>query len=124
MGHLFCEHQVKKINIEIADTPDMLSKGLMFRKSLDENSGMLFKFPCATYASFWGKNTYIPLDIAFIKDNKVSEIKEIAPFSTKTVYSNFPCQYAVEVNAGFFKKNEIKEGTEIEFEKDNLIFKC
>lgn len=116
---------MKKISIEIADTPDMLSKGLMFRKNLDENSGMLFKFPDITYASFWGKNTYIPLDIAFIgKDNKISEIKEIVPFSTKTIHSNFPCKYALEVNNGFFNKNEIKEGMEVDIEDGALIFKC
>ena len=55
-----------KLTVEVADTPASLAHGLMHRKSLAADAGMLFKFPSITEAHFWGKNTYIPLDIAFI----------------------------------------------------------
>jgi len=111
---------MKSINIEIADTPDLLSQGLMFRKELDKNSGMLFKFPGSSFASFWGKNTYLPLDIAFIsKEGTVLSQKEIVPMSTKVVRSDFPCQYALEVNSGFFKNNDINIGTQLLIDEEN-----
>ena len=50
---------IKSINVEIADTPDTLSQGLMFREKLGSDEGMLFKFPSVIFASFWGKNTYL-----------------------------------------------------------------
>lgn len=107
------------LKIEIADTPDLLSKGLMFRKSLDKNNGMLFKFPMTIEASFWGKNTYIPLDVAFVDNNyKISSIGSIVPLSTRYIRSDFPCIMAIEANAGFFEKNNIKVGDKIDLIKD------
>lgn len=113
----------KTINIEVANTPELLSRGLMHRQTLDKDSGMLFKFPDKIYASFWGANTYIPLDIAFINDGKVAEIKQIVPLSTKSVYSSFPCQLALEVNAGFFENNGIKIGEEVNIDEKNSKIK-
>jgi len=107
------------VNVEIADTPELLSKGLMFRKSLDKDAGMLFKFPDVIYASFWGANTYIPLDLAFITtDGTISGIENIVPLSTKGIYASFPCKYALEVNSGFFKENEIDVGSKIKINED------
>lgn len=119
-----------KLEIEVADTQDKLAKGLMFRESLPENSGMLFKFNSPFDGGFWGKNTYIPLDVAFIdRSGKISSIKSITPMSTKIVRSNDLCSMAIEANAGFFRKNKINEGHRIEiisnsegFEKE-IIFK-
>ena len=111
---------VKSINVEIADTPDLLAQGLMFRETLDKNSGMLFKFPDVIYASFWGKNTYLPLDIAFISKNGiVSDILEIVPLSTRTVHSSIPCKYALEVNSGYFKENGIGVGAKIKIDEES-----
>ena len=104
-----------KISLEISDTPATLAQGLMFRKELADNQGMLFKFPSITEASFWGKNTYIPLDIAFIHNNKIADIKEITPMSTKMVRSSVPCDRAIEVNAGFFRRNQINVGDTVQF---------
>ena len=109
-----------KINIEIADTPDLLAQGLMHRKTLDWNNGMLFKFPFHREASFWGKNTYIPLDVAFIdKNGIIFDIKKIAPLSTRQIWSSGPCSMALETNAGFFDKNKINIGTKIEVLSDS-----
>lgn len=105
------------IEAEVADTPNLLSQGLMWREKLGQNNGMLFKFPSLIEASFWGKNTYIPLDIAFIDaKNKIVDIGEIAPLSTRMVRSKMPCVMAIEVNNGFFKTNNITVGDTISIE--------
>jgi len=110
---------MKTINIEIADTPNLLVQGLMFREDLDKDAGMLFKFPSVNYASFWGKNTYLPLDVAFIgSDGTIVDINEITPLSTRSVHSSLPCQYALEVNSGYFKDNGIEIGAKIEIDED------
>lgn len=113
------------LKIEIADNPVALAQGLMGRQKLAADAGMLFKFPMILEASFWGKNTYIPLDVAFIDANDIiTEIQPIVPLSTKAVRSGKGCSMAVEANAGFFRENGIKvgdkvnlndEGTEISF---------
>lgn len=109
-----------KLKVEIADSPQSLSYGLMHRKELPQDQGMLFKFPGALEASFWGKNTYIPLDVAFIDNtNRITEIKNIAPMSTRLVRSSGLCQMAVEANAGFFDKHGIQCGSKIQVVHDN-----
>lgn len=112
----------KKIKIEIAKTPSEKQKGLMYRKSLDSDSGMLFIFDKSQKMSFWGANTYIPLDIAFIKENKIIDIKEIIPLSTKAVTSNEPCELVLEVSLDFFKNNDISIGDFINIEEDEILF--
>jgi len=103
------------LKVKIADTPDLLSKGLMFVKEMDQDKGMLFKFPSIIEASFWGKNTYLPLDIAFVdKTNKITDIRHIAPLSTKMVRSS-GCIMAIEANAGYFKTNGISSGHKVVF---------
>ena len=117
-----------KVNVEIADTPASLAHGLMHRQELEENNGMLFKFPFQREASFWGKNTYIPLDIAFIDSNGIiTDIKQITPLSTKQVWSSGLCSMALETNAGFFFYFDIKVGYKVELvsneDKQELIIK-
>lgn len=112
----------KKIKIELADTPQKRSTGLMFRKSIDKDYGMLFVFNSKDKLSFWGANTYIPLDIAFIDGNKIIDIKEIVPLSTKPVKSSIPCDRALEISSDFFNKNNISIGSLIEINNDELIF--
>ena len=108
-----------KIKIEIADSPMQLAQGLMHRDKLDADSGMLFKFRQAAPVAFWGKNTYIPLDVAFIVENKISEIKHIAPLSTKMIHSTGNCSMALEANAGYFSRNNIITGSSVKFIKDD-----
>jgi len=107
-----------RLTVDIADTPTTLTKGLMGVKHMDQNTGMLFQFASSLEASFWGKDTYIPLDIAFVDSkNKIIDIKQITPMSTKSVRSDGICLMAIEANAGFFKKNEIGVGDTIELER-------
>jgi len=102
---------MKSIFVELADTHIKRELGLMNRKHLSQNQGMLFKFPFNTRLSFWMKDTYIPLDIAFLDESgKILQIEEMVPLSTRPVYSHSACKYALEVNKGWFNKNDIKEG--------------
>jgi len=105
---------MSSLRVKIADEPTTLARGLMGVKQMPENEGMLFRFPMVLEASFWGKDTYIPLDIAFVdSNNKITAIKDITPMSTRTVRSDGNCVMAIEANLGFFKKNNIKVGDEI-----------
>lgn len=105
---------MKKLKVEIAESPAALAHGLMGREHLAENNGMLFKFQTPLEAKFWGKDTYIPLDIAFVnRDHKIIAIKHITPMSTRLINSDGECAMAIEANAGFFRKNNISVGDAI-----------
>ena len=90
----------------------------MHRTEMGQDQGMLFKFPTILEASFWGKNTYIPLDVAFVRNGKITSIKQIVPLSTRAIRSDGVCDMAVEANAGFFKENDIKIGDSLDIIKD------
>ncbi len=96
----------------------------MHRQEMPQDQGMLFKFPTILEASFWGKNTYIPLDVAFVRKGKITSIKQIVPLSTRAIRSDGLCDMAVEANAGFFKENNIKIGDSIDINDENeeIIF--
>lgn len=103
---------MKKLYVSVADTEEKRAKGLMHTRYLDPNKGMLFKFPYAFHLRFWMKNTYIPLDVAFINnDFKVVQIEKMVPLSTKAVTARVPCKYALEVNRGWFEENGVKVGS-------------
>lgn len=101
-----------QFTVEIADTPDLTSLGLMNREYLAENAGMLFVFPYADKRSFWMKNTILPLDIIFIDSvGKIVQISEnTTPFSTESVVCLKPANYVLEVNAGTAEKYNITTG--------------
>ena len=111
------------IEVEVAKTPEEISRGLMWREYLDEYSGMLFIFQGEAPRNFWMKNTLINLDIIFIsKDKKIISIAEnVIPCSDYTTEcplykSEAPAQYVVEVNGGFCKEHNIEKGDEVELE--------
>jgi uncharacterized membrane protein (UPF0127 family) len=108
---------MKKLFIEIADTSIKREYGLMNRSYLPKNQGMLFKFHQPLFASFWMRDTYIPLDIAFLDDDgRVFQIESMTPLSTRAIYSDNKCKYALEVNRGWFSENNIKVGSRIDGE--------
>ena len=110
----------RKLKVEIAETPSMIERGLMFRKKLEDDSGMLFKFKRPQELRFWGLNTYLPLDIAFISsDNEIIKIGDIKPLSTKVVSSDKDCVMAIEANLDFFNKNKIGIGSKINIIEEN-----
>ena len=101
----------KKVFVEVAKTPHQLSQGLMFRKNLEPDSGMLFVFEKPKDLSFWGMNTFIPLDIAFIDEGgMIRDIKRIKEHDLNSVKSSCPCKYALEISDGWFNSNGFKVG--------------
>ena len=86
----------------------------MFRESLDIDKGMLFIFEEVGQHSFHMKNTRIPLDIAFVREDGIVEsIKELTPYSTLPVYSDGKVLFAIEANRGWFTENNVEVGDEI-----------
>ncbi len=112
----------KKINVEIADTVDRRTRGLMFRTSMPENEGMLFIFEQSEPLGFWMRNTKIPLAIAFITtDLTIINIEEMVPASDidqdpPQYYSKGPALYALEMNKGWFDRNKFKAGAKIKLQ--------
>jgi uncharacterized membrane protein (UPF0127 family) len=103
------------LQVEVADTPQSLENGLMYRSSLPDDRGMLFILGSAGQASFWMKNTKIPLSIAFIDGNSVlREEHDMQPFDERTTRSstNDIC-YALEVTQGWFQKHHIDPGAKV-----------
>jgi uncharacterized protein len=111
-----------KIDIEIADTEYKRQLGLMNRKSMEENEGMLFIFNEERLQSFWMLNTLISLDIMFVnKEKKIVTIhKNTTPLSQQSYPSSEPSIYVVEVVGGFSDKNNILPGDKITWMRSKL----
>jgi uncharacterized membrane protein (UPF0127 family) len=106
----------KKITAEIADEDHERVAGLMFRKSLASDSGMLFVMDRSAPVGFWMKNTEVPLTIAYIDaSGLIKELHDLQPHVEKPVPSRFPnIAYALEMPQGWFSKNNIWPGERIE----------
>jgi uncharacterized membrane protein (UPF0127 family) len=99
------------LELEIPQNSAEFRLGLMFRENLEQDRGMLFIFENTDNHSFHMKNTFIPLDIAFINEEGIIEsIKELDPQNPIPVYPDGDVRYAVEVNRGWFAENEVKVG--------------
>ena len=107
------------LTVQVAHTQREMEKGLMFIERLPENEGMLFVFSSKVSGGFWMKNTFIPLSIAFLdSDGEILKIMDMEPckenncpiYDPKLYY-----HYAIEVNRGWFEKNQIKEGDYVRF---------
>lgn len=104
-------------NVEVAKTIEERRTGLMYRKKLLNNEGMLFIFPSEKIIQLWMKNTYIPLDVIFISENKVIvDIKKnMEKLSETIVKSKVKSRYALEFNAGLINKLDIEIGDKVLF---------
>ena len=104
-------------NVEVAKTIEERRTGLMYRKKLLNNEGMLFIFPREKIIQLWMKNTYIPLDVIFISENKVIvDIKKnMEKLSETIVKSKVKSRYALEFNAGLINKLDIEIGDKVLF---------
>jgi len=99
------------LQLEVPQNDGEFKLGLMFRESLEKDRGMLFIFENTDYHSFHMKNTFIPLDIAFINEEGIIEsIKELDPMNPIPVYPDGDIRYAIEVNRGWFAENGIEVG--------------
>ncbi len=104
----------KSIKVEVASTEAEQEKGLMYRKSLPADSGMLFDFKSPAKTCMWMKNTYIPLSVAFIDvKGKVVNIEEMKARTTTTHCSQDWIRYALEMNAKWFSKHGVKPGSRV-----------
>lgn len=118
---IFTSHRngdtLSMIDIEVADNDQLRARGLMYRRSLPENAGMLFIQDMEEIQSFWMKNTYIPLDILFVNANKeiVTIHVNTTPLKEWNYASTEPALYVVEVNAGFSNRHGIRTGDRIAF---------
>ena len=99
------------IHAELAQSPDERSIGLMFRKSMGANEGMLFAFEQAAKQCFWMKNTLLPLSIAFVAvDGTVVNIDDMKPQTLASHCSTKEVPFVLEMNVGWFAKRGIKAG--------------
>lgn len=107
---------------EMALTGLQEQTGMMFRTSMEENEGMLFVFPEPTRASFWMKNTVLPLSAAYISPGgAILEIHDLQPQDTNAVIAATDnVQFVLETKQGWFKRHNIKEGMTISTEKGAL----
>ena len=103
------------IYTEVASTEKSREIGLMYRKTLPENNGMLFVFETLDANNcFWMKNTDLPLSIAFLGDDgTIINIADMQPRSEEEHCPNEPVRYALEMNQGWFAKKNINVGTRI-----------
>ena len=100
------------LQVMVAQTPEQLSTGLMFRKTMGTNDGMLFVFDEPSQQCFWMKNTLLPLSIAFIDDTGiVANIDDMKPQTLDSHCSTKPVRYVLEMNVGWFDKRGIKAGS-------------
>lgn len=107
------------VQLEVADTTEARSTGLMHRKHLADDAGMLFVFPSqrAGHTGFWMYKTLIPLDIAFLNDDGyIARVLSMVPCphhrprQCRSYRPDVPYSQAVEMNAGFFDRHRLREG--------------
>ncbi|WP_292953788.1 DUF192 domain-containing protein [Nitrosomonas sp.] len=99
------------LSAEVANTHASRAQGLMFRKSLGENAGMLFVFPRNAYYGMWMKNTTIPLSVAFIDEKgSIINIADMQPQTLFVHYSAGLAKYALEMHVGWFSHRKINAG--------------
>ena len=103
-----------KLTAEIARTPEQQMVGLMNRFSLKPDHGMIFVYERPEPLSFWMRNTYIPLSIAFIgADGRILNIEDMRPQTDETHWSKGPALYALEMKKGWFAERGIGPGTPV-----------
>ncbi|ANT52080.1 DUF192 domain-containing protein [Mesorhizobium amorphae] len=101
----------RSFSIEIADSSDEREAGLMFRKDMADDHGMLFVFESSGPLTFWMKNTPMPLDLIFVgQDGKVRSIKRGEPESEAVISSGLPVRFVLELKAGTAAKDGIAYG--------------
>jgi len=102
------------LTAEIAATDETRQTGLMHRFSLPPDHGMLFVHDAPRMLSFWMRNTYVPLSIAFIDtQGRIINIEDMAPHDERTKWSTAPALYALEMKKGWFAQKGIGPGAEV-----------
>lgn len=112
------------LDCEVARTEKEKERGLMFRKFLGKNRGMIFVYSQPDQMNFWMQNTVIPLSIAFVHEKLfLASIHDMKPLSLDIVGSDIAVLYAIEVNIGWFRNNHIFSGNRITIYKNPADYK-
>ena len=108
----------REIWVEVTKTPEERSHGLMGRKYLGKDEGMLFIFETEDRHGFWMKDTFLPLSIAFIdKNGRIVWVTDMKPLTLDSRVPPQPILYALEMNKGWFSSRGIKVGDVVRFSK-------
>jgi uncharacterized membrane protein (UPF0127 family) len=100
--------------VELAISQREKSKGLMYRKDLSNTDGMLFIWKNEDKRCMWMKNTYIPLDLGFFREDlTLIEVRDLYPRSLESVCSSEPAKYALELPKGWFTSHNIKNNSKL-----------
>lgn len=105
----------RAFQVEFAETEEQREVGLMYRRTLPPDHGMLFDFGAPTEVSMWMQNTYVSLDMVFVgADGRVTRVEADAePLSTRIIPSGGPVKYVVELLAGTAKRIGLKPGDKV-----------
>jgi uncharacterized membrane protein (UPF0127 family) len=102
------------IQAQVASTPEQRTIGLMFRRDMPANEGMLFVFEAPATQCFWMKNTLLPLTAAFVADDgTIVNLADMQPQSLESHCSTRPVRYVLEMNQGWFAKRGIAAGARL-----------
>ena len=102
------------IQAEYASSNEERMQGLMFRKQMGTNEGMMFRFDRNGKVCMWMKNTLLPLSVAFIdEEGSIINIEDMQPETLDSHCAEKPARYALEMNQGWFKRKNIKSGSKI-----------
>jgi hypothetical protein len=115
---IFPDAKNHSVTVEIAERDDDRQRGLMFRKSMHEEHGMIFRFEERENHTFWMHNTCIPLDMLFIDDDgTIVGIEENCPtMNDSTFQVGCPSRYVLEVNAGWSRRHGVAAGQRVKLE--------
>jgi uncharacterized protein len=103
------------VRAELARSDEEKRTGLMFRRALGENSGMVFVYEREERWAMWMKNTYVPLSVAFMDRNgKILNIEDMEPLTLDSHEAAEAAKYALEMNRGWFAKHGIKPGDRVQ----------
>lgn len=106
---------MRRLDVQIAATPEQRQVGLMFRKDMPQHEGMIFVFDQPAKQCFWMKNTLIPLSAAFVADDgSIVNIEDMRPLALDAHCSDKPVRYVLEMNKGWFAKKGIKAGSKLQ----------
>lgn len=103
-----------RIDTQVAQTQEQRQVGLMYRKEMPQQEGMLFVFEQPAVQCFWMKNTLLPLTAAFIADDgTIVNLADMKPQTTDSHCSQKPVRYVLEMNQGWFQKKGLKAGAKL-----------
>ncbi len=110
------------VSVEVARTDEQRRKGLMFRREMAPDAGMLFLFEETAVQGFWMRNTLIPLDMIFVSEDLriVGIVEQAEPLTEVNRSVGVPSRYVLEVNGGWASRNGVRSGDRVRFE--NVLF--